>query len=93
MCDGSRGVTGNLILCTDSFTVPDVVRLMNLLLIRYNMESSLTYSDGLPRIAIPVQEVPKVIAIVHPYMHPFFLYKLGIGYNSFIVSLSPHIWR
>lgn len=42
MCDGSRGVTGNLILCTDSFTVPDVVRLMNVLLIRYNIESSLT---------------------------------------------------
>lgn len=40
MCDGSRTTHGGLILCTDSFTPQDVVRLMNLLLIKYGITTS-----------------------------------------------------
>jgi hypothetical protein len=30
-----------VVLCTDSFTVPDVVRLMNVLIVRYQLECTL----------------------------------------------------
>jgi len=65
-----------LILCTDFFTVPDVVRLMNVLMIKYNIECYLHYNAGLPRIYIPRREVSKVLAIVQPHMCSFFMYKL-----------------
>lgn len=40
MCDGAFTHKG-LTLCTDSFTLKDVVILMNVLLIKYNIRSNL----------------------------------------------------
>jgi hypothetical protein len=38
-CDGSGNAYRGLTLCTDNFTIPDIVRLMNVLLIRYGIHS------------------------------------------------------
>jgi hypothetical protein len=51
MGDGSYK-QGGLILCTDSFSNPDVVLLINVLIVKYQLESSLQMYDGLPRIYI-----------------------------------------
>ena len=77
MCDGSRLTAGGLLFCTDSFTPKDVVSLMNVLRIKWGIESSLDYYAGLPRIRVPRKEVHKIRAIVTPYMIPHFMYKLA----------------
>lgn len=51
MSDGTRSGKG-MVLCTDGFTVIEVVRLMNALIYRYEINCSLVYSAGLPRINI-----------------------------------------
>jgi len=77
MCDGGYQHKG-LILCTDSFTIEDVVVLMNVLLIKYNITSSLHKAAGHPRIYISRTEIYKLKNIVIEYIIPFSKYKLGI---------------
>ena len=43
--DGTSDHGYGLILCTDSFTIQDTVRLMNVLIIRYNLECNLRYHE------------------------------------------------
>ena len=67
------------LLCTDSFSIQDIVILMNVLLIRYNISSTIQYSGKkYPRIHIRKKSMPKLQKIVLPYMHESMLYKLGI---------------
>jgi len=75
--DGMREGYG-VILCTDSFTTPDVVRLMNVLIIRYNLECNLRMHIGKPRIYIRSASMPLLRFIVVGHMDPSMLYKLGI---------------
>lgn len=76
MCDGAWTHNG-LTLCTDSFTIKDVVILMNVLLIKYNIISSLDKAAGHPRIYIGSKEIHKLKNIVHEHIIPFSRYKLG----------------
>jgi hypothetical protein len=89
MGDGSRKNKG-LLLCTDSFTVQEVVLLMNILIIRYNLKCTLHTSAGLPRIYIspspnkgkaPIGPLEYAFytlrKIVDPYMVPFSKYKIN----------------
>lgn len=68
-----------LVLCTDSFYVPDVIRLMNTLCIRYGLNPYIhckKVSTGVgPRIYIPAGDMSTLRSIVLPYMHPPMLYK------------------
>jgi hypothetical protein len=76
MGDGTR--RGNaLIICTDSFTVEEVSRLMIVLYVRYGLDSTLKYHGGKPRIYIRTSSMPTLRNLVRPYMHPSFMYKLG----------------
>ena len=52
MGDGNGKAWKGLYLCTDSFSNYDIVRLMNVLLIRYNINSSLVQTSGKSRIYI-----------------------------------------
>jgi LAGLIDADG DNA endonuclease family len=79
MCDGASIKQGGLLLCTDGFTVPDVCRLMNVLMIRYSLNCTLQSYAGLPRIYIPANKLELLRLIVEPYMHPFSMYKLSAG--------------
>jgi hypothetical protein len=75
--DGSR-VGSGLVICTDSFTVEDTVRLMNVLMIRHRLDCTLRVQHGSPRIYIRANSMPKLRSIIMPYMCPSMLRKLGL---------------
>lgn len=81
MGDGEAREYG-LRLCTDAFSIKEVVTLMNVLLIRYNIQSSIFWKKtptGLnPRITIPSSELNKLVPIVLPFMIPQMLYKIKL---------------
>ena len=90
MGDGSARDYG-LTLCTDCYILYDVIRLMNVLIIRYGINSTLQkktsgrlgWRVGLPRdnqyrIHIRSSSMPLLRSIVTPYMHCSMLYKLGV---------------
>jgi hypothetical protein len=74
--DGYRHGNG-LVLCTHSFTVEEVSRLMTVLYVRYHIDSTLRYHKGKPTIYIRTSSMPTLRNLVRPHMHPSFLYKLG----------------
>lgn len=77
MCDGSRSANGGLVLCTDKFSVFDVIKLMNVLLIKWNIKSSINYNNGQPRIYTSKLEKVKVREIVKVYFCTHFYYKIN----------------
>lgn len=77
MGDGSARDSG-LTLCTDCYTINDVVKLMNVLIIRYGINSTLQQKrDNQYRIYIRSSSMPLLRSIVTPHMHSSMLYKLG----------------
>ena len=67
-----------IILCTDSYSVQDVVRLMNVLMIRYDLECTLRFhTPSQPRIYIRQRSMGLLRTIVTPHMDMSMLYKLG----------------
>lgn len=77
MGDGYWDKSG-VILCTDSFTVKDVVRLINVLIIKYGLDCTIQNHHGKPRIYIKAKSIDQLRVIVKPYMHPIFYYKLNL---------------
>jgi len=78
MGDGSVKQHG-LILCTDSYSLFDVVRLMNVLIIRYNIDCTLRFhTPTQPRIYIRQRSMNIVRKLVKPYMAKSMLYKIGM---------------
>jgi len=79
MGDGSVQQYG-LIICTNSYSVQDVVRLMNVLIIRYRLECKIRLQKQNNKIEymiyISQSSMPLLRTIVFPYMHPSMLYKL-----------------
>lgn len=76
MGDGS-GSRHGLLLCTDSFTISEVVKLINVLIIRYRLNCTLRFhSPTQPRIYIRESSIGKLRGIVEPYMFSSMLYKL-----------------
>ena len=84
MGDGSAERHG-LIICTNSYSVQDLGRLMNVLMIRYGLECRLL-RQLLKRQNQKIQymiyirqcSMPLLRIIVTPYFHPSMLYKLGL---------------
>ena len=78
MGDGSYNGKG-LLLCTDSFEIKEVVLLMNVLMIRYNINCTISYnSKKYPRIYISKKYIISLQKIVLPFMHKSMFYKLGL---------------
>jgi hypothetical protein len=73
--DGKWDRSG-LILCTDSFSIMDNVKLINILMVRYQLDCTLVRSCN--RIYIKASSMPRLRAIVLPFMHSSMLYKLGL---------------
>jgi LAGLIDADG DNA endonuclease family len=67
-----------LTLCTDNFTVPEVVLLMSVLMIRYDLKCTLHFNEDKPRIYIGKASLPKLVAIVSPYIIPAMMYKIQL---------------
>lgn len=78
MGDGHSFKGGGVSICTDSFSVEEVVRLMNVLIIRYNLKCTLhTRKEGQYRIFISKQSRDALLKIVYPYMIPSMYYKIN----------------
>lgn len=76
MGDGSSSRHG-LLLCTDSFTIPEVIKLMNVLIIKYQLNCTLRFhTPSQPRIYIREGSMPKLRVIVERYMTYSMMYKL-----------------
>ena len=78
MEDGSVQRHG-LIICTNSYSIEDVVRLMNVLIIRYRLECTIHLKrQNKMEYLIYIQQgyMPSLLNIVSPYMHSSMLYKL-----------------
>ena len=78
MGDGKKSRHG-LILCTDSYIIQDVVRLINVLNIRYRLVCTLRYhTPTQPRIYIRERSMPLLRTVVKPHMCCSMLYKIKI---------------
>ena len=68
-----------LILCTDSYSVQDVMRLLNVLIIKYRLNCTLRYhTPTQPRIYISQRSLPLLHTIVYSNMCPSMLYKIKL---------------
>lgn len=76
MCDGAH-YGGGMVLCTECFTVKDVVVLINILMIGHRLDCRITYNSVGPRITFRKSELAKLRAIVAPHMCEFSMYKLA----------------
>jgi hypothetical protein len=72
-----------LTICTNSFSAYDVVRLLNVLVIRYNLSCTIHLRRNQNKkkieylIHIRQRSMPLLRSIVAPYFHPSMLYKIG----------------
>ena len=81
MGDGAK-LNKGLVLCTDSFSISDVIRLSNVLRIKYGLETSIIgLKSNKPRIYILAESMPNLIKIVKPYILKSFGYKLHLDAN------------
>jgi LAGLIDADG DNA endonuclease family len=83
MGDGQRRDKG-LVLCKDSYSILEVVRLVNVLIIRYNFVCTIREnSPGQFRIYISEKSMTSLRKIVLPYMDQSMLYKInGLPLNK-----------
>ena len=73
--DGAKRNKG-IILCTDCFSVKEVVLLMNILLIKFDIISRIHFDNNRPRIYINKAELNKIKPLIRPYFVHRFLYKI-----------------
>jgi hypothetical protein len=77
MGDGAAKSHG-LTICVNSYSVQAIIRLMNVLIIRYRLELKFRFhTPSQPRI-IRQRSMPLLRAIVTSYMHSSMLYKIGL---------------
>jgi hypothetical protein len=77
MGDGPAKPYG-LELCTDSYSLQDTLRILNVWIIRYQLNCTLrTKRPGQYRLYISSKSMPILRSIVSPYFHTSMLYKLG----------------
>ena len=85
MGDGSA-LSHGLIICTNSYSLEDIVRLMNVLMIRYRLECTITLKRQNKKIEymiyISQSSMPSLLNIVSPYMHSSMLYKLKSSFSN-----------
>ncbi len=75
MGDGAKRNKGTII-CTDSFTIKEVVILINILYLKFNINCNIHYDNGKNRINIPNKELLKIKNKLIPYMNKLFYYKI-----------------
>ena len=81
MGDGKVSRHG-LVLCTYSYKLIEVIRLINVLIIRYRLECTLRYHTSTqPRIYIKERSMQLLRTVVRPHMCSTMLYKLGERVN------------
>jgi len=77
--DGESHHSG-LRLCTNSFTLIDVVKLINILQVKYQLDCTLYIKvNKYPIIYIRANSIPRLQSIVLPYMHESIYQKIGLN--------------
>jgi hypothetical protein len=76
--EGSRAKGGGLYLQTQCFSLIDNVRLINVLIIKFDCKCSIHLQRGLPTIYISAHSVRKLAPLLVPHMVPSMHYKLGL---------------
>jgi len=75
MCDGAIR-NESVLICTDNFSIREVIQLMNVLRIKFRIECSIHYNNDYPRIYIYKSSMPTLISLIKPFIIPSMLYKL-----------------
>lgn len=75
----AESMQGGLIICTDSYSVQDEVRLMNVLIIKYRLDCRLHMSEDRPRIYIGRKSLKLLITIVRLHMVDSMLHKMALS--------------
>ena len=76
MGDGAiknKGIT----LCTDNFTLQEVVMLINIFIIKFNISPTIHKEKGKFRIYINNKDLIKIKPFIKPYFVSHFLYKIN----------------
>ena len=76
MGDGAKRNKG-ITLCTDSFSFKEVIILMNILKIKYDINSTIHLEKHKPRIYINKNELLKILSNIEPYIVKSLLYKIS----------------
>lgn len=76
MGDGAKRNKG-LILCTDCFSIKEVIILMNILKIKLDIDSTIHMDNGKPRIHINKKNLLKIRSKLLPHFSNHFLYKIS----------------
>jgi hypothetical protein len=75
MGDGARRNNG-ITLCTDNFTLREVIILINIFIIRFNISPTIHKEKGKFRIYINNKDLIKIKPFIKPYFLDHFLYKI-----------------
>lgn len=80
MGDGAKRNKG-IVLCTDSYSVQEIVLLMNILKIKFDLNTTIHNDNGYQRIYVPLKELNKVREGLKPHFVARMMYKLE-GYKK-----------
>lgn len=86
--DGAKTRHG-LTLSTESFSINDTVKLLNVLMIKYRLDCNLRKHGTSYTIYIKEKSLPLLRTLVQPYMHSSMLYKLKINIDDTTQVSSP----
>jgi hypothetical protein len=75
--DGTKNRHG-LTISTESFSINDTIRLLNVLMVKYSLDCSIRKHSTGYNIYIKEKSMPLLRTLVQPYMHSSMLYKLRI---------------
>ena len=79
MGDGTYYKGKGISICTDSYSMVEVVQLINVLIIRYSLKCTIhKHREGQYRIHISTKSVESLRNVVLPYFIPSMFYKLGL---------------
>jgi len=79
ICDDGGRTNSGLVLHTNSYTLEEVILLVNVLKLKFNLDCR--YQQKLPGqwiIIIPNRDLPKLHSLVSEYIHPSMLYKIRL---------------
>jgi hypothetical protein len=65
----------SVIICTDNFSIYEIIQIMNILRIKFSIESTIHYDNNYPRIYILKHSMPILLNLVNPFIFPSMQYK------------------
>jgi hypothetical protein len=91
MCDGSIR-NESIVICTDNFTIKEVVQIINVLIIKFRIECSIHYDNSYPRIYISRKSFTTLKSLINPFIVTSMQYKLlGRLERNRLPSPSTHM--